>query len=113
MVEDCIFCKIASGLLGSLIFEDENLVAFRDINPAGPVHVLIVPKKHVANIVDAAEDEKLLGRMVSVAAMLAKKEGIAESGFRVVMNQGGDGGQSVGHFHMHLLGGRVFGWPPG
>lgn len=112
-MEDCIFCRIAAKRAGSLIFEDDELVAFKDINPAGPVHVLIVPKAHLSGLNDASAGAGLLGRMAMTAVRLAREAGIADEGYRLVMNSGPDGGQSVPHLHMHLLGGRSFGWPPG
>ncbi len=112
-MEDCIFCKIAQGKLGTLVFEDGEIAAFRDVNPEAPVHILIVPKKHIADLNASGLDSGLLGRMAAVAVSLAKGEGIAESGYRLVMNCGSDAGQSVRHIHLHLLGGRKFGWPPG
>lgn len=112
-MEDCIFCKIASGKLGTLVFEDGELAAFRDISPEAPVHMLIVPKKHIADLNDSGLESALIGRMAAAAVCLAKTEGVDESGYRLVMNCGSDAGQSVRHIHMHLLGGRKFGWPPG
>lgn len=112
-MDDCIFCKIAAKKLGTLIFEDEGIAAFKDVNPVGPVHVLIVPKKHISGLNDASGEEALLGRMAVAAIRLAKELGISEGGYRLVMNSGLNGGQSVPHLHMHLLGGRAFGWPPG
>lgn len=112
-MEDCIFCKIAAKKLGSLIFEDEELAAFKDLNPVGPVHVLLVPKRHITGLNDACSEEALLGRLAVAAIKLAKELGISEGGYRLVVNSGSNGGQSVGHLHMHLMGGRPFGWPPG
>lgn len=112
-MEDCIFCKIALGKLGTLVFEDGELAAFRDINPEAPVHMLIVPKRHIADLNEPGLNAGLIGRMAEAAVRLAGAEGIADSGYRLVMNCGADAGQSVRHIHMHLLGGRKFGWPPG
>ena len=112
-MDDCIFCKIAQGRLGSLIFEDDELAAFKDINPAGPGHVLVVPKKHIPGIREVKEDASIIGRMAARAVEIAAEMGISDTGFRLVVNSGPDGGQSVQHLHMHLLGGRPFGWPPG
>jgi len=115
MPDDCIFCKIANQEVSvPLVYLDERLAAFRDINPGAPVHILIVPKKHISGILELTDvDADLVGNIVQVAAELARQEGIAESGFRVVVNSGPDAGQSVQHLHFHLLGGRKLGWPPG
>ena len=114
-MRDCLFCKIAAGETDTdLIYEDEKVVAFSDINPQAPVHILIVPKKHISTINDISEeDSKLLGHVYQTAADLAEKNNIAESGYRIVSNCGDDGGQTVYHIHFHLLGGRVMQWPPG
>ncbi len=105
---DCVFCQIVDGKIPSdIVYQDEEIVAFRDINPRAPVHLLIIPKKHIASLVELTEKEfPLMGRMVSVASKLAKGEGISESGYRLVLNCGKEGGQLVGHLHLHLLGGR-------
>ncbi len=112
-MEDCIFCKIAGGKLGSLVYEDSELAAFRDINPEAPVHILIVPKRHIEDLNDPALEGRLVGSMAALAVRLAASERVAGSGYRIVMNCGADAGQSVRHIHMHLLGGRKLGWPPG
>lgn len=112
-MDDCIFCRIAAGEIGKLIYQDHEIAAFRDINPASPVHILIVPRKHVPGIKEGIDDPGLLGRMAALAVKLAKDDGISQTGYRLVVNSGKDGGQSVAHLHMHLLGGRPFGWPPG
>lgn len=105
---DCIFCKIVNGDIPSdILYRDDDVVAFRDINPLSPVHVLIIPGEHITCLSDLTEDRStLVVQMVSVANRLARSEGIAESGFRVVINCGEQGGQLVPHLHMHLLGGR-------
>jgi histidine triad (HIT) family protein len=109
----CIFCQIARGEIpAKMVVNNKELFAFRDINPQAPVHILIVPKKHVASLDDVA-DSDLLGRMMALAAALARQEKIARSGYRTVVNTGADGGQSVDHLHIHLLGGRAMSWPPG
>jgi len=105
---DCVFCQIVAGNIPSdILYQDEEVIAFRDINPEAPTHVLIIPKKHIAslNTLSAAE-LPVIGRMVSVASELAKKEGIADRGYRLVFNCGEEGGQLVPHLHMHLIGGR-------
>ncbi len=105
---DCIFCKIVAGEIPSdILYRDEEVVAFRDINPQAPVHVQVIPKEHIAYLSDVTEEQSgLLGRMAAVANRLAKSEGIAEKGYRIVVNCGEQGGQLVPHLHMHLLGGR-------
>jgi histidine triad (HIT) family protein len=111
----CIFCKIRDREIpATLLHEDEHCLAFRDRNPQAPHHILIIPRKHIATLNDLdPEDGATLGAMVLAARHLAKKEGIADAGWRTVMNVGEHGGQSVFHVHMHLLGGRALGWPPG
>ena len=112
---ECIFCKIVDGQIpADLIYQDDSIVAFRDINSQAPTHVLIIPKKHIEKISDLnEEDEGLVGKMVLVAKKIAEDEGISESGFRLVFNNNKDAGQEVFHIHLHLLGGRKFSWPPG
>ncbi len=114
-MSDCLFCRIINqDLPADVIYEDDQVVAFRDIQPQAPVHVLIIPRQHLANL-DAAvtEDEALLGHICTVAAELARRDRIAESGYRLVANVGPDAGESVNHLHFHLLGGRHMVWPPG
>jgi histidine triad (HIT) family protein len=110
-----IFQKIIAGEIpAKLAHEDEHCVAIHDINPQAPVHVLVIPRKPVARVGEAAlSDQPLLGHLLLTAAALAKKLGISESGYRIVINNGRDGGESVPHLHVHLLGGRPLGWPPG
>ncbi len=111
---DCIFCKIANGSIpSSKVYEDDNYFAFRDISPAAPVHVLVIPKQHVANVLEGAAVPSLIEGLMEVAAKVARQEGLEESGFRLVVNTGDDGGQSVHHLHLHILGGRKLAWPPG
>lgn len=112
---ECLFCKIAEKQVSSdIIFESDDLVAFRDINPQAPTHILIIPKEHIPTINDVeAGKEPLVGKMVTAAKELAKKEGIAESGYRLVFNCNRGAGQAVFHIHLHLLGGRDMAWPPG
>ena len=114
-MDDCIFCRIAAGgIPANVLHQDEDLVAFRDIDPKAPVHVLVIPRRHVDSVNELESgDAGLVGRMVLVARSVAISEGIAEPGYRLVLNTGPDGGQSVGHLHLHLLGGRGLGWPPG
>src|SRR5256885_10245945 len=110
---DCIFCKIARGEIpATMVVNNKEIAAFRDLNPQAPTHILIIPKKHIASL-DDANDADLLGRMLGLAAALARQEKIAKSGYRTVINTGRDGGQSVDHLHIHLLGGRPMTWPPG
>ncbi len=112
---DCLFCGIVNGNVDAqIIYEDEAVLAFRDINPQAPKHVLIVPRKHVASMNDlAADDAQTVGALFLAAKQIAADEGIADSGYRVTMNCGEGAGQSVFHIHLHLLGGRPFDWPPG
>lgn len=110
-MDNCLFCKIIKGEIPSnIVYEDEEILAFRDINPVAPVHVLVIPKKHISSLVDLKpEDEALVGRIYSVINKIAKQENIFESGFRVVVNCGEDGGQEVKHLHFHLIGGKKLG----
>lgn len=110
-MEDCIFCKIIKGKIPSTkVYEDEEILAFRDINPAAPVHVLVIPKKHISSLAEISkEDEAIIGRIYTVINEIAKKEGVFEKGFRVIVNCGEDGGQEVPHLHFHLLGGKKLG----
>lgn len=112
---DCLFCKMVAGEISpDKVYEDDHVLAFRDIHPQAPVHVLVVPKRHIATLNDLAPDDaELVGRLFLAARQVAQVEGIAESGYRTVMNCNADGGQSVYHIHLHLLGGRAMGWPPG
>ncbi len=112
---DCIFCKIAAGEIPvTPVLETDDLIAFHDLNPQAPVHVLVIPKEHIANIAAAEESHGLLlGTLMRAASEVARKTGVADSGFRVVANVGKDGGQSVDHLHLHVLGGRPLTWPPG
>ena len=114
-MEDCLFCKIVDGEIDSdIVYEDEQVIAFKDINPQAPTHILIAPKKHIPTLLDLEEeDNELVGHIYQVAKELAQKEGIAEDGFRVVSNCNEAGGQTVFHIHYHLLGGRDLQWPPG
>jgi len=114
-MSDCLFCGIVEGKIkGNVVYQDGSVIAFKDINPKAPVHVLIIPRKHIAGVLDlTAEDGALIGHIFAVAARLAREQGIADSGFRVVVNSGDDAGQSVFHLHYHLLGGRRMTWPPG
>jgi histidine triad (HIT) family protein len=111
----CLFCRIVAGELpSSRVAEDDQAIAFRDIAPRAPTHVLIVPRAHIPSIADLAGDEAALaGHLLELAAQVARAEGIAEGGYRVVTNVGVWGGQTVDHLHFHLMGGRPFSWPPG
>lgn len=112
---DCLFCKMVNGeIKPDVVYENEAILAFRDINPQAPVHVLVVPKKHIATLNDLEpEHDVLVGEMYLTAKKVAEKLGIAESGYRTVMNCNEGAGQSVFHLHLHVLGGRQMGWPPG
>ncbi len=114
-MEDCIFCKIIAGEIpATLEYEDEHVIAFKDINPQAPVHFLVIPKKHVPKIGDLPDtDPELLNHLMRASHHLAKKLGIFEDGYRLVINSGDNGGQTVYHLHIHVLGGRFMRWPPG
>lgn len=113
MAQVCIFCKIASGEIKvDPVYEDEEFVAFNDVNPQAPVHVVVIPRSHYSTILDI-EDPSILGRAQRAVQMTARALGLAEAGFRVVVNCGEDGGQTVYHLHYHVLGGRYMQWPPG
>ena len=108
MKADCIFCQIVAGEIPTdILYQDEEVIAFRDIHPIAPTHLLIIPKRHIPSLAHLSpEDLPLMGHLVNIANQLAKKEGISESGYRLVVNCGQEGGQLVPHLHMHLLGGR-------
>jgi histidine triad (HIT) family protein len=112
---DCLFCKIVNKqIAAAIVHQDESVTAFRDINPQAPVHILIVPNQHIVGAAQVTHEHgAALAAMYATAARLAESEGIAESGYRLVVNQGPDAGQSVFHLHLHLLGGRRLAWPPG
>ena len=111
----CLFCKMVDGDIPvDKVYEDDQVLAFRDINPLAPVHIQVIPKKHLASLNDASEeDQALMGKILLVAKKLAADEGIAEDGYRLVMNCNSQGGQAVYHLHCHLIGGRQMQWPPG
>lgn len=112
-MSECFFCKMATGeIKPDIVFEDDNVLAFNDINPQAPVHILIIPKKHIATLNDL-DDTVLAGQLLQTAIKLAKQQGLAEEGYRTVFNCNEKGGQEVFHLHMHLLGGRQMNWPPG
>jgi len=112
---DCIFCKIINGeIKGDVIFRDELVTAFRDISPVAPTHILIVPNQHVESLNEMTSgQEALIGRMFSIARQLAAQDQVSEGGYRLVVNTGPNGGQTVPHFHLHLIGGQRMHWPPG
>ena len=114
MASDCLFCNIASGAIPvTRLYEDEQVLAFPDINPQAPVHILIIPRQHFASLAHTApEDAGLLGHLLAAAAEIARQQNLTK-GYRLVINTGSDGGQTVEHLHVHLLGGRHLGWPPG
>jgi len=114
-MKDCLFCKMVNGeIKPDVVYENAAVMAIRDINPQAPVHVLVVPKKHIATLNDLEpEHEVLVGEMYLIAKTVAKKLGVAEGGYRTVINCNEDAGQSVWHLHLHLLGGRRMSWPPG
>lgn len=112
-MSDCIFCKMAAGeIKPDIVYEDQDILAFRDINPQAPVHILLIPKQHVPTLNDL-DDPGLAGKLLQTATLLAKQEGLSANGYRTVINCNADGGQEVYHLHLHLLGGRKLRWPPG
>lgn len=113
MTSDCLFCRIVrKEIPAQVVAETADCIAFRDITPKAPVHILVIPREHVGSL-DTARDAAQLGKLSLLAAEIARSEGIAESGYRTVVNTGADAGQTVFHVHLHLLGGRAMGWPPG
>ncbi len=110
-MEDCLFCKIIKKEIpADVVYEDEEVLAFRDIHPAAPIHVLVIPKRHISKVTELTkEDGELLGKVYSAINLVAEKEGIKEKGFRVITNCGEDGGQAIGHLHFHVLGGKKLG----
>ena len=112
---DCLFCRLANHEIpASIVYEDERVLAFNDINPQAPTHVLVIPKRHIASLNEiSVEDDQLLGELVRRAAAIAHERGIAAGGYRTVFNTNRDAGQTVFHIHLHLLGGRSMTWPPG
>ncbi len=112
---NCLFCRIVAGEIPSdQVFADDQLVAFRDITPRAPTHVLVVPREHIRSLAEVAEsDAPIAGHLITATAEIARREGLAERGYRVVANVGRWGGQTVDHLHLHLMGGRSFTWPPG
>ena len=114
-MKDCPFCGIAAGTIpATIVYSDEDVVAFRDIDPKAPTHVLLIPREHISSAAELTPaDDPLWGRLLHVAQEIAADEGINETGYRLVVNVGPDAGQSVEHMHMHLLGGRPMAWPPG
>lgn len=114
-MDDCIFCGIAAGTIpADVVYRDEQLTAFRDLDPQAPIHILVIPNAHIASTNDLGEQHaELLGRLLLGAASVARDLGVAEGGYRVVINTGRDGNQTVPHLHLHVVGGRRLGWPPG
>ncbi|MDF1643652.1 MAG: histidine triad nucleotide-binding protein [Pseudomonadales bacterium] len=111
----CIFCKIVAGEIpAQILYQDDDVLCFRDVAPQAPTHMLVIPKKHISSIAELeSSDINLAGKILVTATQMAKEQGISESGYRVAMNCGEEGGQTVDHIHMHILGGRQMGWPPG
>jgi histidine triad (HIT) family protein len=112
---DCLFCKMVSGEINpDIVYENDSVLAFRDVSPCAPTHVLVIPKKHIATLADMGEDDTLLmGEIMQAAKKVAEIEGLSDSGYRTVFNCKQDGGQHVYHIHLHVLGGRAMQWPPG
>lgn len=114
MQSDCIFCKIAAKEIPvQSVYEDDQVIAFPDINPVAPAHVLLIPKRHIANILEFPANDPLPGHIMSIIPKIARQLGIDEEGFRVVINTKDNGGQTVHHMHCHIIGGRFMTWPPG
>ena len=114
-MEDCLFCKITAGMIPCTeVFSDENFLAFRDIDPQAPTHILVIPRRHVGGLAELKETEATLADgLLTTAVQVAAAEGLNDKGYRFVINQGQEGGQTVGHLHLHILGGRPLAWPPG
>ena len=114
-MSDCLFCKIAAKEIpATVVYKDDDVVAFEDVSPQAPVHIVVIPKKHMASTNDIAENgDRIAGKLLRVASEIAKDKKISDSGYRLIVNCGKDAGQVVPHVHIHLLGGRKFGWPPG
>ena len=114
-MSNCLFCRIIAGEIpGTIVYQDERLIALKDVNPQAPTHILIVPRRHIATLNDLApEDDALVGEMTRRAAAIAREHGHADRGYRTVFNCNAEAGQTVFHIHLHVLGGRTFGWPPG
>lgn len=112
---DCVFCKIGAGQIpAGVVFQDDEVMAFEDVHPQAPVHVLVIPKRHIGGLNEAGvNDHMLLGRLLEVANLVAQRKRVVDTGYRVVTNTGRQGGQSVFHLHFHVLGGRDMAWPPG
>jgi histidine triad (HIT) family protein len=115
VLNDCLFCAIAAGQIPStVVHSDDQVVAFRDIAPRAPTHIVVIPRAHIGSAAELTDEHATLaGHLLAVAASVARAEGIAEGGYRIVINVGPWGGQTVGHLHLHLMGGRPFAWPPG
>ena len=114
-MSDCLFCKILDGEIPcDRVYEDDHVIAFRDMNPQAPTHILVIPRKHISTVNDlTADDKNIVGEMMLAAQAIAKQEGIEESGYRLIMNCNEGAGQTVFHIHLHILGGRRMNWPPG
>ena len=114
-MSDCLFCKILDGEIPcDRVYENDQVIAFRDVNPQAPTHILVIPRKHISTVNDlTADDKNIVGEMMLAAQAVAKQEGIEESGYRLIMNCNEGAGQTVFHIHLHILGGRRMNWPPG
>ena len=114
-MSDCLFCKIVAGQIPCTeVYSDENILAFRDIDPQAPTHILVIPRRHITGLSDLSDaDSEMIGNLTTSATRIAAGEGLDQKGYRFVINNGQDGGQTVGHLHLHILGGRALAWPPG
>lgn len=114
-MSDCLFCRLAAGEIpATIVYEDERVLAFKDITPQAPTHILVIPRRHIGTLNDLTPgDDSLVGELTRRAAAIAKEQGLADRGYRVLFNCNADAGQTVFHIHMHLVGGRRLGWPPG
>lgn len=114
-MSDCLFCKISNGQIpAKIVYQDDKAIAFEDIHPEAPIHVIIIPRKHIPTVLDITdEDQDIMGYLYLVAKKIAVDKSLTKDGFRLVVNYGKFGGQEIPHIHIHMLGGRLFGWPPG
>jgi len=114
-MSDCLFCKISNGQIpAKIVYQDDKAMAFEDIHPEAPIHVIIIPRKHIPTVLDITdEDQDIMGYLCLIAKKIAVDKSLTKDGFRLILNYGKSGGQEIPHIHIHMLGGRLFGWPPG